>query len=45
MDVVGVNFYYQPTEPFLAEGALKVFNNYQDLADFLHCPNLKNSHE
>lgn len=45
MDAVGMNFYYQPTEPFLARGALKVFDNYQSLADFLSCPKEDNRNE
>jgi phosphoglycolate phosphatase len=35
MDVVGFDFYHQNTADLLSAGALKVFDNYQDLGQFL----------
>lgn len=37
MDVVGMNLYYQLSEQFLSAGALKIFEDYQSLAEFLQC--------
>ncbi|KTD08600.1 HAD family hydrolase [Legionella jamestowniensis] len=38
VDAVGVDFYHQQKEALLAAGAKAVFNDYQQLADFLHLP-------
>ena len=35
VDVVGVDFYHQPTESLRAAGALDVFDDYQELAKYL----------
>lgn len=39
MDSVGFDYYHQNTQALLAEGALFVFDNYQDVAQFLNLPN------
>ena len=36
MDAVGVNFYHLDPELLLAAGAMRVFDDYQLLADYLH---------
>lgn len=36
MEVVGVDFYHQNSDLLLAKGAIAVFDNYQDLQDFIN---------
>ncbi len=39
MDVIGFDYYHQNTEALLQMGALRVFDSYLDIAQFLNLPN------